>query len=82
MAGPTLAGLGARAADIIQSPDYNGNADDVLGYIRESISEPSAHLVPGAMYSANGVSFMPNTYSDTLTPEQIDHLSAYLETFR
>lgn len=82
MAGPTLAGLGARAASIIESPDYNGDADDVLGYIRESITDPGAHLVPGAMYSANGVSFMPNTYTDTLSPEQIDQLAAYLETFR
>jgi nitric oxide reductase subunit C len=82
MAGPTLAGLSTRAANIIASPDYTGTADDVFGYIRESITDPSVHLVPGAMYSANGVSFMPNTYVDTLSPEQIDHLTAYLETFR
>lgn len=82
MAGPTLAGLGTRAASIIESPDYNGKADDVLGYIRESITDPGAHLVPGAMYSANGVSFMPNTYTDSLSPGQIDQLAAYLETFR
>lgn len=82
MAGPTLAGLSTRAANILASPDYTGAADDVFGYIRESITDPSVHLVPGAMYSANGVSFMPNTYVDTLSPEQIDHLTAYLETFR
>lgn len=82
MAGPTLAGLGTRAASIIESPDYKGDADDVLGYIRESITDPGAHLVPGAMFSANGVSFMPNTYADSLSPEQIDQLAAYLETFR
>ncbi|MEX0709036.1 MAG: cytochrome c [Woeseia sp.] len=82
MAGPTLAGLGERAARIIESPDYNGDADDVLGYIRESITDPGAHLVPGSMYSANGVSFMPSTYTDSLSPEQIDQLAAYLETFR
>lgn len=81
-AGPTLAGLGTRAETIIESPDYTGDADDVLGYIRESITDPSAHLVSGAMYSANGVSFMPNTYTDSLSAEQIDQLSAYLETFR
>lgn len=82
MAGPSLAGLGARAEAIINSPGYEGSASDVHGYIRESIANPSAHLVPGAMYSANGVSFMPNTYVDTLTGEQIDHIAAYLESFR
>ena len=68
MAGPSLAGVGdARRTGLIASPDYKGKAKDVAGYIRESIVEPSAHLVPGAMYSANGVSFMPNTYGKSLT---------------
>jgi nitric oxide reductase subunit C len=30
------------------------------------------------MYSANGVSFMPNTYGQSLKPEQVDQLAAYL----
>jgi nitric oxide reductase subunit C len=82
MAGPSLAGLVSRAREIVRSPDYAGDADDVAGYIRESILHPSAHLVPGAMYSANGVSFMPNTYVEALSPSQIDQLAAYLESFK
>lgn len=82
MAGPSLAGLGARAAQVIASPGYGGNAEDVAGYIRESILDPSAHLVPGAMYSANGVSFMPTTYEQSLSDEQVEMLTAYLESFR
>jgi nitric oxide reductase subunit C len=78
MAGPSLAGLGDRAAKAIAAPDYKGKAKDVETYVRESITEPSAHLVPGAMYSANGTSFMPNTYEQSLKPEQVDQLSAYL----
>lgn len=81
MAGPSLAGLGTRAARIIESPEYTGNADTVTGYIRESIIEPSAHVIPGPMYSANGVSFMPDTYGE-LNDEQIDHLAAYLGSFK
>jgi nitric oxide reductase subunit C len=46
--------------------------------VHEAIVEPSAHVVPGAMYSANGVSFMPNTYGQSLKPEQVDQLAAYL----
>jgi len=82
MAGPSLAGLGARAEKIVASPDYKGKAKDAIGYIREAIVEPSAHLIPGAMYSANGVSFMPNTYGKDLKPEQLDQLAAYLATLK
>jgi nitric oxide reductase subunit C len=82
MAGPTLAGLATRAAEIVASPDYKGQASDARGYIRESIVAPSAHIIPGAMYSADGTSFMPTGYDKSLTDEQIDQLTAYLETLR
>ncbi len=82
MAGPSLAGIASRTEALLQSPDYGGKAEDVLGYLVESIREPSAHVVPGAMYSANGVSFMPTTYAETLTDEQIEDLAAYLASFR
>lgn len=82
LAGPTLAGIGGRAEQEVQSPGYTGQAADAAGYIRESIVDPHAHLVPGAMYSANDRSFMPDNYDQTLTPEQIDQLVAYLVTLR
>jgi nitric oxide reductase subunit C len=81
MAGPTLAGIATRAAEILESPDYTGSAESVEGYIRESILEPSAYNVPGAMYSANGSSFMPGTYADSLSDTQVDQLAAWLATF-
>jgi nitric oxide reductase subunit C len=82
LAGPTLAGLATRAARTIALPDYKGAAKDAAGYIRESVTEPSRHLVPGAMYSAGGTSFMPNTYGKSMKPEELDHLVAYLATFK
>jgi nitric oxide reductase subunit C len=82
MAGPSLAGVFARASNVISSADYKGKAKDPAGYVRESILEPSAHLVPGAMYSANGQSFMPTTYGQSLKPEQIDQLVAYLSSLK
>ncbi|KFZ31872.1 cytochrome C [Pseudidiomarina salinarum] len=82
MAGPTLAGLATRAQAIITSADYQGEAEDVEGYIRESIVAPSAYLVPGSMYSAGGTSFMPQGYDESLTQEQIDQLVAYLATLK
>lgn len=82
MAGPSLAGLAERAAATIASPDYKGKAKDVAQYISESITAPSAHVIPGAMYSASGVSFMPDTYAKALTPEQLEQLTAYLASFK
>jgi nitric oxide reductase subunit C len=82
MAGPSLAGVAARAEKLIGSPDYKGEAKDVKSYLMESIRSPSAYVVPGAMYSANGTSFMPNTYAQALSAEQIDQLAKFLSTLK
>lgn len=82
MVGPSLAGVSTRAQQIISSPTYTGKAKDVAGYIRESIHDPSAYVVPGSSYSANGVSFMPNTYGQSMKPEQLDQLTAYLGSLK
>jgi nitric oxide reductase subunit C len=82
MVGPSLAGVGQRGAQVVASAAYKGKAKDAAGYIRESILEPSAYVVPGAMYSANGVSFMPTTYAQSLSPEQLDQLAAYLASLK
>ena len=82
MAGPSMAGLTSRTEALLASGQYKGKATDLAGYIRESITEPSAHVVPGPMYSANGASFMPTTYAKDLTPAQIDQLVAYLSSLK
>lgn len=82
MAGPTLAGVATRAQQTLASNTYTGKAKDVDGYLREAITQPSAHIVAGAMYSSQGVSFMPATFGKDLTPEQVTQLVAYLATFK
>lgn len=82
LAGPTLAGIGTKAEAAIADPNYKGKAKDAASYIREAIVEPSVHLVPGPMYSANGRSFMPDTFGKDLKQEQIDQLVAYLMTLK
>jgi nitric oxide reductase subunit C len=82
MAGPSLAGIATRAQQTLASPGYKGSATDLEAFIREAIPQPSAHLGAGTMYSADGVSFMPNTYDKDLTSEQVNHLAAYLATFK
>lgn len=82
MAGPSLAGVATRAERIVGTPDYRGRAKDVAGYLREAITEPSAHLVPGPMYSSGGTSFMPDTYRSSLDAARLEQLVAYLSTLR
>ena len=82
MAGPSLAGVATRAQQVLASNTYTGTAKDVDGYLRESITQPSAHIVSGGMYSSAGVSFMPSTFGKDLTPEQVTQLVAYLTTFK
>lgn len=82
LAGPSLGGIASRAEALAQSSDYTGQAEDAAGYLRESILEPSAHLVPGNIYSANGMSFMPNNYDQLLSEEQIDLLVDYMLTLK
>jgi nitric oxide reductase subunit C len=82
LAGPTLSGIATDAETLISSPDYKGSATDATSYLRESITDPDAYLVPGQTYSANGSSFMPHNFSQTLTAEQIDQIVAYLMTLK
>lgn len=82
MAGPSLAGVAGRAQQLLASGQYKGQAKDLEGYLRESVTHPSAYVVPGPMYSADDTSFMPATYTTSLTPQQVDQLVAYLSTLK
>lgn len=82
LAGPSLAGIVRRADQIIADPSYHGSATDAESYIRESIVDPSVYIVPGAIYGADGRSFMPDNYEETLTTQQLDGIVAYLMTLR
>jgi nitric oxide reductase subunit C len=44
--------------------------------------EPNAHVLMGPTYAAGGRSLMPGDYGETLKPEQIDQIVAYLLTLR
>lgn len=80
--GPSLAGIATRASQRIKSSDYKGKAKDAKAYIRESIMDPNAYLVPGPGYEASGKSLMPTTYAQTLKPEQVDQIVNYLMTLK
>jgi nitric oxide reductase subunit C len=80
--GPTLAGMPATAEARIKSPDYRGQARSAAEYVRESILEPNAHVLTGPTYSTAGRSLMPADYGQTLKPDQVDQIVAYLMTLR
>jgi nitric oxide reductase subunit C len=86
LVGPSLAGIAATAADRLEDGSYAGEAKSAEEYLRESIVDPNRFLAsaePGQTFAtADGRSFMPDTYSKTLDEGQIDDLVAYLSTLR
>jgi nitric oxide reductase subunit C len=80
---PNLGNIASEAARIIRLPNYRGRAKDAAGYIRESIVDPNAYIVPGPAYrQADGQSVMPKNFGQTLTAAQVDDLVAFLLTRR
>lgn len=67
-------GIGERAAERIQQPDYTGTATTAEQYLFESIVLPNVHVVEG--FSP----IMPNTYAQTLTEQNVADLIEYLMT--
>jgi nitric oxide reductase subunit C len=82
LVGPSLANIATIAAQRIKDPNYQGKAPDAASYIRESIIDPNAYIVPGATYSAGGRSLMPPGFNTLLTAPQVDDLIAYLTTLK
>jgi nitric oxide reductase subunit C len=80
---PNLGNIATEAARIVRSREYRGKARTAADYIRESIVDPNAYIVPGANYRlADGQSLMPKDFGATLSAAQIDDLVAYLLTRR
>jgi nitric oxide reductase subunit C len=80
---PNLGNIATEATRIVKSPEYHGRAKDAAGYIRESILDPNAYIVPGPSYrQADGQSVMPKTFGETLSASELDDLVAYLLTRR
>ncbi|GAP63839.1 hypothetical protein ARMA_2262 [Ardenticatena maritima] len=70
--GPELTHIGSVAADRIADPNYTGEATTPEEYIRESIINPKAYVVEGF------APVMPETFKDSLSPEQLDALVEFL----
>src|SRR5262249_47265675 len=80
---PNLGNIATEAARIVRSRDYHGRARDAAGYIRESILDPDAYLVPGDRYrTEDGHSVMLRNFAETLHPSEIDDVVTFLLTRR
>jgi nitric oxide reductase subunit C len=76
---PNLGNIATEAERIVQLAEYRGQATTAAEYIRESIVDPNAYLVPGEQYhTGDGQSVMPKTFGQTLKPSDIDDLVAFL----
>jgi cytochrome c oxidase subunit II len=71
--GPELDGIATSAEKIVKDPSYKGKAKDAAGYIRESIVDPNAYVVPG--FPAN---VMPQNFGQTIPASELDSLVQYL----
>jgi nitric oxide reductase subunit C len=80
---PNLGNIASEAARIIKLPAYRGAARDAAGYIRESITNPNAYIVPGPNYrTPQGDSVMPKDFLSSLPKQDLDDLVAFLMTKR
>lgn len=70
--GPPHDAMGDVAAARVASRDYEGDATDAAGYIRESIVDPQAYVVPGFALTRHP---MP---AYDLPEEDLDALVAFL----
>jgi nitric oxide reductase subunit C len=76
LVGPSLAGI----ATIAQTIEPGKTAEQ---YIRESIQQPNAFIVPGnPAFVANGKSVMPEGLGNSMTAQDLADLIAYLLTLK
>jgi len=80
---PNLGNIATEAARIVKLKTYRGKARDAAAYIRESIIDPNAYIVPGPSYrTPDGQSVMPKDVARSLAPRDVDDLVAFLMSKR
>ncbi|MEO8082406.1 MAG: cytochrome c [Ardenticatenales bacterium] len=80
---PDLSKVATDAAAQLASGGYTGKATDVAGYLKESILDPGAYIVPGnSTYGKIGQSLMPVKGGATLSDADVAMIVDYLVTLK
>ncbi len=75
--GPDLSKMGVIAGERIKDPNYKGKAKTAAGYLRESLVDPNAYIVPECPGGACQEGMMP-AFKGTLSDEEINAIVDYL----
>jgi nitrite reductase (NO-forming)/hydroxylamine reductase len=76
--GPDLTGIASRAAEIIESTDYAGEAETVEDFIVESVTNPSAYLAADCDGAPCQDGLMPPTLKDLYKQNELEAMAAFL----
>jgi hypothetical protein len=71
--GPSLYHVGQTAASRVKDSGYRGKAKTAEEYLRESVTDPNAYIVPG--YAAG---IMVQDFAKKLSPQDLEDLIAFL----
>ncbi|MBS1248678.1 MAG: Nitrite reductase [Chloroflexi bacterium] len=76
--GPDMSRMGEVAAERIQSPDYQGEADSVEAYLRESVTAPDVFLPADCPTGPCQPGQMPAKLGDLLSEDEFETIIQYL----
>lgn len=76
--GPDLSEIGELAAAHLSSPDYSGKAQDVAGFLRESLLEPDIFVPATCPNGACQKGLMPSYADGSLTDIEINAMVQYM----
>jgi cytochrome c2 len=83
--GPDLTTIYSRAANTIHTAAYKasmGKAKTAVDYIRKSILDPNAFIYPDCPTAACQPSLMIENFKETIAPNELEALIAYLVSLR
>ena len=85
LVGPDLTTIYRSAASTIQTSVYKaskGRATTAIDYIRESILDPNAFIYPSCPTAACQPNLMIEDFKETISPDDLEALMAYLVSLR
>jgi len=76
--GPDLSQIGELIVERMQSGEYDGTAEDMKAYLRESILSPDTFIAPDCNGAPCLAGQMPQNFADLLTEEQVSTVVDFL----